>query len=407
MLLQFKFKNYKSFKEEAVLDMVASNIKDHKESLIEINEIKVLPLAAIFGANASGKSNLFSAFITMCLEVVKKFDKNDSHDFIIPYIFDEAHSKKPTEFEVSIFNNETNLEYRYGFLRDQKQVYEEWLFEKKVGKNTTEKCVFYRQTGNEIIIEVSSKIDKEELLYVNSMIDTTSLLITDIGKRNKSIYSRVYDWFVRTVSFHNYSNDYQETFTTRHDSRYLYENTDGLDEIKGLLKNFDNSILDLEIRKDTDNDLNEQYKVYSLHNCISGEKKWIPFESESSGTKKIFSFSTQLLLSIKYGLVMFIDELDAKLHPLVLRFIIKLFRNSSSNIGKGQLVFSSHNLVCLDSSDLRRDEIWFVEKNDQASTMYSLYDFKEDELSIRADLSFGKNYLSGRFGAIPFQNTED
>jgi len=107
------------------------------------------------------------------------------------------------------------------------------------------------------------------------------------------------------------------------------------------------------------------------------------------------------------GTVMFVDELDSKLHPLVIRKIIQMFSDRNKNKGKGQIIFSSHNLVSLDSSDLRRDEIWFVEKHEQKSVLYSLYDFKDyNQNSVRADLSFGKHYLAGRFGAIPFQAEE-
>ena len=111
-----------------------------------------------------------------------------------------------------------------------------------------------------------------------------------------------------------------------------------------------------------------------------------------------------LLYALLYGGTLFIDELDSKLHPLLLRYIVKLFKNKDINKTGGQLIFSSHNLICLDSSDLRRDEIWFIEKQNQKSTMFSLYDFKEE--SIRKDLDFGKHYLSGRFGAIPFNEEE-
>ena len=110
-----------------------------------------------------------------------------------------------------------------------------------------------------------------------------------------------------------------------------------------------------------------------------------------------------LLISLKYGRPCIIDELDSKLHPLLLRYIIKMFSDKSIN-GGGQLIFSSHNLVCLDSRDLRRDEIWFVEKNNQKSTIFSLYDFKDE--TIRKDLDFGKHYLNGRFGAVPFNDEE-
>ena len=192
-------------------------------------------------------------------------------------------------------------------------------------------------------------------------------------------------------------------FTTK----FLYERKQNLKEVEDLLHKFDSSIVRLEILPEKDADLNEKHIVYSYHYDDQGNEIRIPFGSESSGTKKMFALAALLFISLKAGLVLWVDELDAKLHPLILRYILRLYSNRNENTGNGQLIFSSHNLVCLDSSDLRRDEIWFVEKVNQVSNLYSLYDFKEDEVLIRSDLSFGKHYLSGRFGAIPFQDEEN
>ena len=148
--------------------------------------------------------------------------------------------------------------------------------------------------------------------------------------------------------------------------------------------------------------MNDQYFPYSLHKDDESTISPVPFSIESCGTKKMFFLSMHLISSLHFGRPLFIDELDSKLHPLLLRYIVKMYHDKIDNKSGGQLIFSSHNLICLDSSDLRRDEIWFVEKIDQKSTMFSLYDFKEE--TIRKDLDFGKHYLNGRFGAVPFND---
>lgn len=406
MLLRFKIKNYKSFAGDAVLDLTATNIKEHVNSLIEKNGIKILPISAIFGANASGKSNLFLAFKSMCADVLNSYEKNENHLLITPYIFNQDTQKEPTEYEICI--NIDDKEYRYGFVRNQVRVFEEWLFTNKFSKNTKakEKMIFYRK-DKKLFVEKLNRKETKEINYINSMAEDNELLITAIGRRKNSEYSNVYEWFLNTSQMQDFSNDDDEAISTEIAAHALCEHKNCLDDVVNLLKIFDNSISDVKIFAEKDANLNEVYNVYSYHLDNKGNEIKIPFESESSGTKKIFALATWLFLSLNTGMVLWIDEFDAKLHPLILRYIIKLYSDREINIGNGQLIFSSHNLVCLDSSDLRRDEIWFVEKNNQVSTMYSLYDFKDDDTTVRADLSFGKHYLSGRFGAVPFQDIDE
>ena len=201
-------------------------------------------------------------------------------------------------------------------------------------------------------------------------------------------------------------SDSRETFGIYNQKllKILYKNKDALEQVWSLVNTIDPSIKDIEIEEDIDSNMNPHYRVFSHHLVNNGKTIKVPFTTESCGTKKIFSLALFINDSLQKGLPLFVDELDSKLHPLVLRYIIKLYHDKDINIGHGQIIFSSHNLVCLDSSDLRRDEIWFVEKNNEKSTMFSLYDFKEEK--IRNDLDFGKHYLNGRFGAIPFLNGE-
>lgn len=402
MLLQFRFKNFKSFADEAILDMSATTIKEHSNTLIEKNGIKVLPLAAIFGANASGKSNVFSAFESMHDDVLNYYDKDEKHNLVVPYIFDKNARNEPTEYEICI--NIDNNEYRYGFVRNKERVLEEWLFEKKFLKNTKskEKNIFYRK-NKKIYPDKVNNAEKKELEYISSMIKENELLITSIGLREKIKYSKVYEWFKFTSNFQNFSTDMDENINIKIISEILYNEKFIKDEVVDMLNKFDNSIIDLEVEVKEDSNLDETYSIYTIHKDSDRNIIKLLLETESSGTRKMFSLIVFLLMSLKGGRVLWVDELDAKLHPLILRYIIRMYGDKKLNISNGQLIFSSHNLVCLDSSDLRRDEIWFVEKVNQVSSLYSLYDFRDDENAIRSDLDFGKHYLSGRFGAIPFQ----
>lgn len=405
MLLQFKVKNFMSFADEAVLDMAATSIKEHSDSLLEVNGNKILPIAAIFGANASGKSNFINAFNAMAYDVNETVEKGKKHDWIKPYIFDNSLNQKPSEFQIRI--NIKDIELRYGFSRTQDKVFEEWLFERKFAKNSKaqEKCVFFR-LGNKLKM-ITSSVEKKEIEFVNSMLIDSDLLISGIGKRKKIKYSVIYDWFKNIPLKTDNSSDVEEFYLKNIIAGFLYDNDQMKIKVESFLQEFDNSIKGFKITKEKDKNLNDIYKIETCHFCDNGDEKFIPFESESSGTQKLFNLGFIISNTLTNGKVIWVDEFDTKLHPLVLRYIIKQFRDKNTNTGKGQIIFTSHNIVVLDSSDLRRDEIWFVEKNNQKSSLYSLYDFKEDETTIRSDLDFGKHYLSGRFGAIPFQESED
>ena len=402
MLLQFRFKNFRSFADEAVLDLTATNIQENSSSLIEKNGVKVLPLAAIFGANASGKSNLFLAFKSMRDDVIENYDgkKNSS---IIPYIFEEKIHNEPTEYEVCI--NIEDKEYRYGFVRNQVKVFEEWLFCKNFAKNTKskEKLIYYRENRN-ITVGKINKAEAKELEFIGSMVTERQLIMTAIGKRVKSTYASIYKMFEFGFYIINFSDEFDEVVLREVFAELSYKNSDYLKYTENFLSKIDPSIIGLEVKKEKDVNLNDEFKWYSIHKDSKGDIMHLPIESESGGTRKILSIAFDIMDALQFGTTVFIDELDSKMHPLVLRYIIQMFSNPEINKGRGQLIFSSHNLVCLDSSDLRRDEIWFVEKENQKSTLFSLYDFKTTEESIRSDLNFSKHYLAGRFGAIPFQD---
>lgn len=402
MLLQFRFKNFRSFANEAVLDLTATNIKENISSLIEKNGVKVLPLAAIFGANASGKSNLFLAFKSMSDDVGGKY-QSKRNPFITPYIFDKKIHEEPTEYEVCI--NIENKEYRYGFVRNQVKVFEEWLFCRNFSKNTKskEKLIYYRE-GNNVTLGQINKTEAKELAFLGSMVTDGQLIMTALGQREKSIYTVVYSMFKFDLISIDFSDEMDENIFGDCFVEFTCENPELLKEAETLLNTIDPSIIGIEVKKEKDDKLNDIFKCYSVHLDSEGEKMYLPMESESGGTKKILAIALSIIFALKAGMIVLVDELDSKMHPLVLRYILQMFNNPEINVGKGQLIFSSHNLVCLDSSDLRRDEIWFVEKENQKSTLFSLYDFKTTNESIRSDLSFGKHYLAGRFGAIPFQN---
>ncbi len=408
MLLNFRVKNYKSFVEDSELNMLAASIKEHSDSLIVENDVKVLPIAAIFGANGSGKSNFLEA-IALLHDLLIVYSSKDERvtlkDCVSSYIFDSEIKNSPTELEISVCDKETKKEYRYGISLNSEKILEEWLFMKVFSqtKNVKEKCVFYREYGKKLRSDLSDK-DRKEIDFVFSFTLEDELLMSNLGKRGISKYQYICRWFKEKTNYLNYSSDIILSKKNFKLMEVFYKNKNWLDIIVKFMKTIDESIINIEIDEETNNNMNVVYTPYSIHKNDDGSFARIPFSLESSGSKKMFTFLLYLLLSLNNGFTLVVDELDSKLHPLILRYIVGLYTNKKINIGGGQLIFTSHNLICLDSSDLRRDEIFFVEKINQKSSLFSLYDFKDS--SIRNDLSFGKHYLNGRFGAVPFINDD-
>lgn len=374
MLLRFRFKNYKSFAEDAILDMTATSNKEHIDTIIDSNGEKILPVVGIFGANGSGKSNFFDAFQTMCTEVL------NSSQSVTPFAFDTNIKKTSTEFEVSITIEDKK--YRYGFSKYRKEIVEEWLFEQEV--HSKEKCIFYTEKDT-MHFKGCPKSENEELCSAFDTLPKEKLLLTALGEREKSSYSKVYVWFRRTAEYQYHSHLMKDSFALQLLAVLPKVKNDALN----LLQEFDSSIVDLEVIEH-----NNKYQIYFYHLNEKGNKVRIPFKQEAQGFQKILSLAVWIGLSQSTSLVLFVDDLDTNLHPLILRYFINLYTDPNKNKEHSQLIFSSHNL---NFSDLRKDEIWFIEKENQKSTMFSLSDFKTENST-----EYEKHYLCGRYGAIPF-----
>lgn len=418
MLLQFKFSNFRSFVDETVFDMTATTIKEHKYSLVKHNGVDILPVAAIYGANASGKSSFFMAMKRMKTVVVDRFlaseisNENNEKSYSIPFMFDENIKKEPSSYEVSLLIG--NYEYRYGFSCTNYKVLSEYLYRKKLSKNKTiEKLIFERfpeTYPQKVILGTVNKATRDEIEYCSSMATDKILILTDIGLRRKNEeLCRVFEWFLAIEVF---SNDYHEMLSKGNvcesllgDVLFDDDRCDNnfIKQYKKFIRDIDPSISDIvpSTRLDGNGD---KVTIAKTRHILNGVNYDVSLNAESEGTNKLMFIAIVVFTALERNVPIFIDELDSKLHPLLLRKIIQMFTNKEINTNGAQLIFSAHNIINLDSSDLRRDEIWFVEKEHHKSTMYSLVDFEDEDGSVRSDLSYGKHYLSGRFGAVPFQD---
>ncbi len=412
MLIQFNFKNYKSFRDEAILDLSASNISEHTERVVKIGDKKILRTVAIFGANAGGKSNIFDAFKFMRLYVLNSFQyggsdfNNESSDMIkpIPFAFDKGSRDLPSEFEVYYvdkINNKYKM-FNYGFSIKNNIVIEEWLNSKAKTANEY-KRVFHR-INNKIEFFKKNDIGSKniELALENET------LIVSLGAKLKIDYLRnVRNWFANCTLI-NFGEPAENLFRSVALPIGFVENESVQKNVLEYFTSFDNSIVDFNIKENRNNENGGLvYQVETIHKMIDTEEtSSIHLEQESHGTLKMFQFYPTLQKALTLGSILFVDELNARLHPLLVRNIILTFLDPLKNINNAQLVFTTHDAWQLSNDLLRRDEIYFTEKNNLGiSELYSLDDIKNNDGSkIRKDESYIKNYMYGKYGAVPELN---
>ena len=399
MLIRFSFKNFKSFKNENCLDMEATSLKEHEYNVAKIDNSEYLKVSAIYGANASGKTNVLQAFDYMKKRILVSDDSKKNSPIDEENIYSFMINNDPITLEVEILAK-NNKVYKYGFEVLKDKIISEWLFEKRVNKFYT---IFERENNN-----VSMKPNKISEL-VN--IDERTLFLNIYSKidRNNEDFSNVYDWFVNST-YLDLGNPNFERFINNRVSLKILSDENYKKELLKFIRTFDSGIEGIKTTPDSIEAVKSNNGIIDIeviHRGENGELKALPFYLESNGTRKMFHLFDFFMDALKNGMVLFVDELDAKLHPLLTRYIINLFHNGETNKGNGQLIYSTHDTVNLNKDTFRRDEIWFAEKDkDGISEIYALSDYiLEDDKNagkkVRNDATYNKDYLTGRYGAIP------
>ena len=403
MLIRFSFKNFKSFKDENVLDMEATSLKEHEYNLVKTDQVNLLKVAAIYGANASGKTNVLQAFDYMKKRILVSDDSKKNSPIDEDNVYSYMINNEPISLEVEILAKNNKI-YKYGFDVLKDSIVSEWLYEKRINKFYS---VFEREKNN-VTMKSNNKISglvniDERTLFLN--------IYSKIDKDNED-FNNVYDWFVN-ANYLDLGNPRFEDFINTRISLKILSDEKYKKELLRFIKTFDSGIEGIKTTPDSIEEVqnnNRVVKVELIHGGENNELKALPLELESNGTRKMFHLFDFFMDALRNGMVLFIDELDAKLHPLLTRYIINLFHNSETNIGNGQLIYSTHDTVNLNKDTFRRDEIWFTEKNkDGVSELYALSDYILDEedgnnksgKKVRNDATYNKDYLTGRYGAIP------
>ena len=411
MLLQFYFSNYRSFEGEGILDMRASGSNELSSHIRNTLNEKVLPVTAIYGANASGKSSVFEAFqfMTWCvLESLSFSDDNKKNSYklkVDSFKFSDSRDK-PSEFEINYIDKKGKKElyYNYGFKIDNSGILEEYLaFNTKTGvkRNEDYTYIFKRERNQKLYLDSSIEKFRENLEI--SLKDKT-LLVSLGAKLNIDDFIRVRTWFINAEVI-NFSNSLYGIFLENTLPDNIIESEKVRKNLVSFINSFDDTIIDIEVEKISaiDESDSDNYRVFTVHKSDKGTSTArISMNEESSGTKKMFSLYQTLLDVLEKGGVFFADELDIKLHPLLMRNILLTFTDKEKNSNNAQLIFTTHNTIYMDMDLLRRDEIWFVEKDNGVSKLYSLDDITNEKgEKVRKDSNYEKHYLLGNYGAIP------
>lgn len=414
MLIEFTVGNYLSIKDRQTLRMDATSISEHKDQLIDTGRYQLLRSAVIYGANASGKSNFLSAMSSVYWIIKTSGNQSSTSNIgVSPFLLSTTTEHAPSYFEVLFLIGD--IRYRYGFEADKKTIHTEWLY---AARKEKEKPLFVRQNFN---IEVLKDFKEGNGLEERTRNNALFLAVCDQfnGKITRSIFQWLDNWWSVSGIYH--SNYRKELFD-------LFDLPDMKKDLIKIIKSFNLGFSDIELRKkslDVDSLINfsedqEEFSklldsrstvglstVHNKYNEFNNIVDSIFFElndNESAGTNKIFDLLAPIYLTIVYGGIFIVDELDAKLHPLMTQAIVRLFNNPASNPNNAQLIFATHDTNLLTHGGFRRDQIYFTEKDQYGATcLYSLVEYQEENGDkVRKDRSFEKDYIQGRYGAIPF-----
>ena len=398
MLVEFSVGNFRSFKDIQTLSMVAAPISSKNKELDEQNtfqatpKLRLLKTKAIYGANGSGKSNLVTAIMFFRGFVELSFKQNmDVLSMSKKFIFSTESINEPIYFQVVFVINK--IIHRYGFEIEKDVITSEWLF----ATPNQREVYFFKREGNTFELNKEYIKGAKKIQSLVSNIKGTSLLLSLLASLNNEIAILIENYFRYYLILDSIETDVDhEALRTFSTNDFISKENSKTVE---LLRYADNSINSMDCVDNADND--EKIITFSFNlydeDKTQKEQMSVPFfEFASVGTKRVFDIAPFIHASFDIGTPLIIDEFDSKLHPIITKKIVELYNKNKNN---AQLIFVTHDTNLLDSKLLRRDQIAFIEKDKYgASHLYDLVEFK----GVRNDASFEKDYLDGRYGAVPF-----
>jgi predicted ATPase len=430
MLIEFKVENFRSFRDEQTFSMVSSRDTAHPDSLIACKGFSIAKTGAVYGSNASGKSNLIKAISVverLVLASATRMNLGDRID-VSPFRLNAAMRLEPSRFEMTVIIDD--ITYVYGFAATTERVHDESLYVRRPGGRLTPWIKRKLDPSTEKTAwQIKGPIKRDAALLQSKTRDN-GLLLSRGAELNIGALAPLFVWFRSKLRFIDLSSSPDHLLqATAHrmigdvelQSRILQlvrdadfgiskiqvaetspalpNEDDVSDDIRALFE----TILAFKRREAGLGELPTMISVSTEHTQYpSGEGVRFSLEDdESNGTRRFFALAGPILDALENGHVLVIDELDCSMHPLLTRKLIELFQDRSMNQNGAQLIFATHDSSIMDSSLFRRDQIWLTEKRRDGSTdLFSLYDIDSKKRPRGAE-ALEKNYLAGRYGAIP------
>ena len=400
MLLEFSVSNYLSFKDKTTFSMIANSSRGLEENYIQINDKKILKSASIYGANASGKSNLFKilSYVIMMLKTSNSIDINTKLP-IIPFKLDDKYINKPSEFEVKLVID--GIRYVYGFKADMNKIYEEYLYYYPNGRQTK---IFDRVNVDSYSYSIKDEKVLKEIERKNTSNKFFLATATNWNyKKTKPVYDFITDSIIvctnleelKSISFDMLEeNDELKEFTIDFLKKADFNIEDYIISSSSVSQDLFVGVSDFITKN-----ISGVPKTYQILFKHKNSNNYLSLSEESLGTQILFTFIPFIKNTLSNKKVLIIDELDKSMHPFLVQYIVSLFNNTDTNKNSSQLIFNTHDTNLLDLNTLRRDQIWFVLKDNESgvSNLYPLSDF-----SVRKKENVEKNYMLGRYGAVPF-----
>lgn len=430
MLIEFRFKNYRSFRDEAVLSMEAVGLSSFKKSLIEQNKMKLLPGAAIYGKNGGGKSNVIRAFWlgVQFIRNAQRIQHEKASVPVVPFLLDDYSANNPTEFAFDYIAD--GIKYWYSFEATKEKIIRESLYHAPKGQKA---LVFSREQQKFNFTE-----DKARRKLISETVAENQLFFSVACTMNDAVCTKAMKWFREDIFFSRDCTDIpQQLLEYSGDSNMLNAISEyakaadfGIEEMQFEIENkeidgaidFPENIPEgmksaltsfIQILSETSNNSEgklkmSQVKAQSKHKGIleNGEAGLfkLELEDESDGTRKLMSLAPAIESVLKRGGVLLVDEIERELHPMLVNFIVAKFQSKNSNPNGAQIIFTTHNTELMNLELLRKDQIYFADKNrnDGSSELYSVTDF----MTKTAD-NIRKGYLAGKYGATPDLEIEE
>jgi len=417
MLIEFSVTNYRSFLTTQSLTLAANTATELQEENSFVSPVSNLPRflrsSVVYGPNAAGKSNLIQAISFMKSFVLSSAKESQEGEKIdaTPFLFNRQNSRNSSEFEVLFIQD--GIRYQYGFAVNSKRVTGEWLFVYPEGRAQKWFERNYDLETQKDIWYFGPKFTGRRKVWQEATRSNALFLSTAIQLNNEQL-KPVFNWFDHKLHVIGHGENISPKFSANECEKeekkkkilkFMNAADLSITDIFLEKKEFSTKDLPAEMPQNIKEEISKELdgkkltSLFFMHpSSDTGEDVALEFDEESAGTRKLFTLAGPWLDVLDNGLVLFVDELDTSLHPHLVRFLLNLFHNHETNRHNAQLVFTTHDTTVLDQTLMRRDQVWFVEKDaENATRLYPLSDYKP-----RKGEALQKGYLYGRYGALPF-----